>query len=259
MNVKTKDRIGQGLIAAALIGTLSMLALVGFSARTAPVDPQTHCLKNEQPAGCTAIFLDHTDLLSADQRRNLVTRLRHVATEELQPNELLLVFLVGDFEDGALRPVFCSCDPGLRFNRINQNERFVAAERESVFVQPLLRLLDQLAASGTADRSPLLEATTAAAELPELQDVAGRKRFIYASDMLQNSSTFSQYRDGLSFERLRRVPVYEELKANLRGATVEVLYLTRRRDAAFQGARHRKFWREYFEACGAASVRFGLL
>jgi hypothetical protein len=51
-------------------------------------------------------------------------------------------------------------------------------------------------------------------------------------------------------------PEFATVRADLRGVTVDVLYLSRLGESAAAGESLREFWRGYLTSCGAESVRF---
>lgn len=252
-----KDRLGAALIAVILLG---MLGAAGFALRAhqaeRAVDSQTLCPIGQQPVAVTEVLIDLTDPFSSDQARAMRQMLRHLAQVELRRQELLSVWGVGDFEDGSLRRLFTRCNPGRESNWFYQDPVAIEARFDSLFGDTLARLAASLTLTQHASRSPLIESIQELSELPELCGQPGPRRIILISDMLQNSSRFSQYRRGSNYEAFRRSRVFSALRADLHGTTVEVVYLPRKRDAALQGPEHREFWRHYLRDCQAAQVAF---
>ncbi len=132
----------------------------------------------------------------------------------------------------------------------------MAAQCESLFWSPLVSVLRSVPAHAGANRSPILSAIQ---ELSEQDEFAGRvaaRRLVVVSDLFENSAATSFYRQRPDFNAVRALPTFAALRANLRGASVEVLYITRPGDGQIVGVRVREFWREYFQLCGAGSVTF---
>jgi hypothetical protein len=96
-------------------------------------------------------------------------------------------------------------------------------------------------------------------ELSEQDEFAGRvaaRRLVVVSDLFENSAATSFYRQRPDFNAVRALPTFATLRANLQGASVQVLYITRPGDSQIVGVHVREFWREYFHLCGAGSVAF---
>jgi hypothetical protein len=211
------------------------------------------------PGGTMLWIIDKTDPMTDHERDGLTTLMRTAARDELRAGERLSVWTIGDHEDGTLSKEFCRCNPGLRAGGWTDNVGRVRARFDSTFGGPLDHVLADVSRRETAPRSPIMEATREVSELREFTEGTGPRRLRIVSDMLQNSALWSQYRSTGDFAAFSRRPVWRDLRASLRGVSVEIVYLHRQRDAGLQGAAHREFWRQYFRACDAASVTFSRL
>ena len=130
------------------------------------------------------------------------------------------------------------------------------ARRDSLFGQPLEKAIGALIEARTAPHSPILEGVEEVTELKDFIEARGGKRIILASDLLQNSTSFSNYHHGCNFDALAHSTAFQSLKGRLTGVGVDILYVPRRRDAELQGADLRSFWRRSLQLCGATRVTF---
>ncbi len=242
------------LAAGILIG-LSLVFLLGIGTAALCVgrgelEPGTLCRKDRPRAGGTIVLIDVTDPYTANQAQALRARLGRLVQTELRTNEWFAIWVLGDFEEGTLRKPFCACSPGTSSNWLISNPIQTKDRFDSLFAHPLARLLDTLSVVHHAERSPIMEAVQELTEQKEFSPNLGVRRLIIVSDLLQNTARLSQYR-----ARTRSQPS-QSPTGDLRGVHVEVLYIERRRDAAYQGSAHRQFWRKYLHRSGATSVDF---
>jgi hypothetical protein len=257
---RESDRLAGAIIVGCTVLALAMGGLaVATSRQHSSTTVQSDGNMARAARGTTAVILDKTDALTDRERSGLTLRLRNVARQDLRAGERLSLWTLGNHEDGTLSKEFCRCSPGFGGLGITDNPRMIRARFEATFGGPLDTLLDDVTRRETAPRSPIMEAVREVGELREFTDVTGPRRLLVVSDMLQNSEAWSQYAGRASFASLSRSPAWRDLDAALRGVSVEIVYLHRPRDARFQGAPHRRFWREYFLACGAESVTFSRL
>lgn len=241
-------------IAVALLG-MAGLAMVAHSNHagtvTGPEGDAAH-----PPKGTIAMIIDKTDPMTGQEQQVIDARGHSLARYELHKGERLSIWAIGDHEDGTLSKEFCLTSPGFTANGITDNERMVRARFDSTFARPMDAVLADVTRREIAATSPIMESLREVGELKEFTDVQGPRRILIVSDMLQNSHVYSQYGAARDFASFSRLPVWRELRSSLEGVSVEIVYLHRPRDARYQNAFHREFWREYFKACGASHVAF---
>lgn len=256
MTKHLQDRIGKGLVSGGLGIALAIGVCAAVYVAKLPKYDARGCIVGQPAAAYTAVIVDMTDPLTEQQVAALLVRLRRLVATELSPNEMLSIWALGDFPDGALHPIFCLCDPGADVNPLVQSARAVRARRDSLFGEPLERAMHELTVVRTAARSPILEGVEEVTELEDFVATQGRKRILLASDLLQNSSWYSTYRDGSRLDVLAHSEALQSLKGRLSGVAVNIIYIPRKRDAARQGVELRSLWRRALEMCGASRVSF---
>ena len=247
---KTRERVAPIAVLALLVAVIG--TMVVFLSTRPSVDPETFCPHDGNYAR-TAVLIDATDSLSATQAK--------AVREEVEDLRLKLALYewVGVFvlsEDNLLLPVpeIQKCNPGSEPNPIYENPDVVRRRFEEEFRKPLDDAIGRLVkTTRPSPTSPILEMIRAVA-LDRNYVSTQPRRLIVVSDMLQNVSQYSHYRDRADFHSWRDTDYAREfLQVSLLGVDVEILYL-RRLDAPsgpLQTRGHVKFWEDYFSTIGA--------
>src|SRR5262249_53067496 len=71
------------------------------------------------------------------------------------------------------------------------------------------------------------------------------KHLVIVSDMLQYTLEYSQYDRVQSFDTFRSSNYHRRVRADLKGADVEIIYIRRGTRNAVQGKAHIRFWEDY--------------
>jgi hypothetical protein len=125
------------LVAAAAIfgGVLAAviaLSLMIASARRSqlPLDPKTQCPLSG-PHSLTAVLIDRTDPISEVTSRDLINRLKEIASDVPKYGALYLYTIDGS-EDGVGEPLFYRCNPGdeATVNALSASKRKRLTEKE---------------------------------------------------------------------------------------------------------------------------------
>ncbi len=247
---KSRERIVPIVVLAVLVALIG--AVVVFLSTRPTVDPDTFCPHGGNYAR-TAILIDATDSLSATQAKAI-----REEVEDLR-RRLALYEWVGVFvlsEDNLVLPVpeIQKCNPGSEPNPIYENPDMVRRRFEEEFRKPLDDAIGRLVkTTRPSPTSPILEMIRAVALDRDYVSTQPR-RLIVVSDMLQNVSEYSHYRDGSDFRTWRDTDYARGfLQVSLLGVEVEILYLRRvdKPSGPLQTRSHVKFWEDYFAAVGA--------
>lgn len=255
-----QDRLGIALIAFSFLGVLATFVTLGRLAERAQRmdhadrDPTVHGTLRS-----TVVLLDVTDPLSPEQAAGVAARLKQLEEFELQLGELVTLCTVGRYEDTDVRRWFHARYPGRVANPLFETPRRVAARCDSLFSGPLARALTAAFGPARSNRS----AVTAAIQEIAQFDAFGRgipfRRLILVSDLMENADDLSFYRTPLRSQAAPASAWLEDHRADLRGAAIEVLEVSRPGISVSERAALRGFWRQYFTACGASTVQFGPL
>jgi hypothetical protein len=221
---------------------------------TPKLDPVTLRSIGRPSTGTVSVLIDRTDPLTTAEQRALVDRMRELDLHGLRSNDLLTVWELGTTEEGPLRQVFAKYFPGREANRLWGNPEATAARCDNQFWSQLLAALRSIPTHAGSSRSPLLAAIHELSEQEEFTSHTTARRVVVVSDLMENSPAVSFYRKRPDFAEFRTTPAFPALRADLRGAVVEVLYITRPCETPVDAARVREFWRACFRHEGAASV-----
>lgn len=217
------------------------------------VDKETLCPKGRPPAEVLAILLDVSDHLSEPQLLKIENDIQRL-WGSLPRWGLIETYVVAREGERLTVPVIQLCNPGTGadMNAIYQNPD-MARKRWESFAQGLrdrLMALMHLPDTGT---SPIFESVQAVAlrtfDRPDLDGVT--KRLVVVSDLMQNvPGSMSHYRGVPDFAEFAESPYFSQVRADLEGVDVTLLYLDRS-ELPVQGGQHITFWSQYFAAQGA--------
>jgi len=253
---RREDRRGALMIAGVVLILLTLAGLVAYLSRTRVERDRISFCPVGGARGVTAVIVDRTDELSPVQQASLLNHLRRIR-EETQQDHLLMLFAIGDSSKQMIEPVFAACKPPSGADPLIENPEFVRAQFEEKFSGPFQEAVNSLLMIGAPSaESPILETIQAASVLAfgGAKDEVP-KQLIIASDMIQNTKGFSQYRGLSSFEEFQGLGYAARVQARLRGAEVEVLYLKRTTEPSLQGTRHVQFWRDYVAGSEGTLIR----
>lgn len=238
-----------GLVALGLI----CLSGIGYSllAQTAERDAQG-CVVGKPLAASIALVVDATDPLTQVHRARLARAVDDMLRDA--PVDAKLIVLTIQPEE-APQEAFARCNPGATGNELTENVARVRALYQGTFAGPLRAAVDTLSGASGASRSPIIEALTALTQRPDFDRRVPSRTLIVASDMLQNSSSYSQYRGDMA-RTFRHSALARGDQADFAGIEVSVDYFVRPDQRHRQGPAHRAFWDTWFKERGARAVRF---
>jgi hypothetical protein len=216
-------------------------------------DPTSLCPTRKAPTEVLAILLDPSEQFSEPARLQIQNELMRVRSR-LPRFGLVEVYTVDRVEQRLPEPIIHLCNPGsgADLNRLYQNPD-LARKTWNAFSGRVGAQIDKEMSGPDRSASPIFEAIQAVAlrtfGRPEYDGVP--KRLVLVSDLLQHvPGRLSMYATVPSFDSFRTAPYFADIRANLDGVSVEVLYLTRP-TVATQGREHVRFWEEYFRSQGA--------
>jgi hypothetical protein len=254
-------------IAAGVIGTLA-IAIFGFfiwknvTSQKITVNSETLC--PDKVESVTAVLLDATDELSAVQREDIRNRLDTIKNE-LSIQGRIDLYTLGDKRDNMARKLFSMCNPGSgkEVDALSQNPRLMKQRWIKDFSIKLDDELHKALAGKQASESPIMEAIKdvavqsfgAAATVGAIE-----KKLILASDMIEFTSEYNQYRGGqsLNFDSFAKSAYYKKVRTDhLRGVDVQIFYVRRPTEKGVSGSKeHILFWEHFFRGSGGRLSHF---
>ena len=217
------------------------------------LDEQTLCPAQSGPNSYTAILIDGSDGFNAIQFSDLIRYLQSVKAS-IPTGGLVAVYAPRTLEQTELlKSVLKICNPGSaeEVSSWNRNPRQIRLRYEEGFSNKLdSALQDGLDAQGN-DTSPIMEMIQAVAiDAFPANSESMPKKLVIISDMLHNTSDYSQYDERLEFNEVITRAFFSHVTADLRGVNVSILYIARRGSEKLQTRGHILFWENYFRTMG---------
>ncbi|WP_181700196.1 hypothetical protein [Chthonobacter albigriseus] len=244
-----KIAAGVGLALVALAG-LGGIAWLNATLEPPPkLDPDTLC-PVDGPRALTVVLLDVSDDWPDVTKAQVAKRL--LDTAEAMPTYGLLELRLLDPADPSGRVLFARCNPGSGegLSEFTANPEAVRRAWAAGFRDPVEQIVDGGFPPAPSDTSPIM----AAIQRIAVERFEGRaaetvpKRLVVVSDMMENTPAYSQYEGDLGYDRFRASPAFADLRTDLHGAAVTVLYVQRRTGAgAAPSGDHIAFWTKWFE------------
>ena len=247
-----------GVLLLALVA-VAVAALFGvkllLEQRRPTLDPDTLC-PVDGATGYLAIVFDKTDAYNPIQQRFL-QRYFTAVQQQIAVGTRVSLFVVDGREQPGLAPELSLCNPGdgRQANALYENPALLQKRWRERFAQPLEQAIGNSITAARADRSPIFE-TLQAVALSAFPPLAAStvptspRRVILVSDMIQHTPQWSFYRGQNKLSALRASPYYQQVRTDLGGAEVQILYVRRERSEQLQTQRYALFWADYIASIG---------
>jgi hypothetical protein len=245
----------------AALGVVIILSVGAFSyykwiaSHKVALDPHTNCPVTG-PVSVTAVLLDSSDPISQATLDDLRNNFNKMAFGTPQGG-LISIYALTE-RAGQLRPLFAACNPGdgSDTDPITSNPRLAKQRWEDGYRKPFGEFEKGLDKSETAARSPIM----AAIQQIELTffdryESTLEKNLVIASDMIEYTDAYSQYKSGASYAAFQRSLAKDMYRTSLSGVAVTVLYI-QRRNAPAKPTEHCEFWARWFLENKAADAKF---
>ena len=238
------------LVAAALA---LFVRFVMFAPDPPERDPDTGC-PEDGPSALTAIMIDATDRVGAISRADVLARLEEYVAASRE-DEMVIGFEARPVGEEIDEPLLTVCHPGdpEEASEWTQNPRLIRRRLEERFRQPLEALFRELLSREEATTSPLMESVQSVAVSflgrEEYADIP--KRLILVSDLMQHSEYLSFFRQPVDYDAFGRSRGANALSTDLRGTTVDVLFVQREAHRRLRSTRGlAEFWGRWIEDQG---------
>lgn len=252
------DKVTGGVLGA--FGFVLLAVLAGITIYLGPfrepLDPETNC-PTAGPVAIHMVLIDRSDPISPQQAQ----RVRQWAEAQKENAAAGTRFDVYAFEgdtQNVLQPLLslCAVQQPQTVNALYQNEKMVRQQYETKFVSVLDGTISDLLQATTRPTSPIIESLRAAAQTSfgPAANKAIPLQVTLISDLVQHSPEFSHYKTEADFDLISRNPIWPQLRAELRGADVKILYVLRpkavRGSTSIQNRGHQEFWAHLIAASG---------
>lgn len=250
-----------GVVAAVLgIGLLGAMGAFYFWAKGNQVALDAANCPVTGPKGIHVILIDRSDPITPVQSE----RVRQVVeglVSQAQTGERFDLYVADGDGINLLIPTVsvCSSGRGATASALYENPEAIERSFQERFVTPLRQAMGELLVPTSRATSPLLESLRTIAVTSFGAAPQAERHLTVVSDLIQHSPAVSHFRGETDFEVLQRQQQWAQLRPNLTGAEVRVLYLlrpsARRRDGRpIQTLGHQQFWKDLFEATGVVRL-----
>lgn len=254
---KKKKKLKGIVLIAASVTIVLILGIVLLSAQrqNVPLDPASLCPKDQPPAATWLVLLDLTEAYNATQQTAIKRNLEQLRRELPRHGQLQFYLVGGPSSRDNTAPILTLCNPGTpdSANPLIENPDRIRAFWEDKYTKPIETMVDTIIGDAESDRSPIME-TVQLASVSGLPIDSENIRLVLISDLLQNTSLYTQYQpQPPSFRDFESSDVYQRLRTDLHRTEVIIWYIRRHVESAnrVQGRSHVAFWEAFFRDQGA--------
>ncbi|TIM21138.1 MAG: hypothetical protein E5Y74_15205 [Mesorhizobium sp.] len=243
-----------GTIAAAIaLGVLSVAMLAGFGwmwtrSGNGHIDANTNC-PLDGPSSLTAVLIDATDPISATSMADLKNEFRKTIGQ-VEPGGYVRIYTLSS-APGELTVMFDGCNPGdgSTVDSWTNNPARRQKKWENAFGDPLNKLPDEIPNAASASQSPIMagiQKIKLSLFDSSLAKQGSPKRLVVASDMIEHTTIYSQYRSGLDYQKYLNSAADRTYGTSLDGVGITILYIDRAKKP-FQTLDHAEFWTHWVQ------------
>lgn len=247
---KTSDKVYGVVFGVIGLALLILLGGGGFWLRQQSValNAQTNCPETG-PTAVHMVLIDRSDPISPQQALRIQQWVEAQKASSPAGTRFDIYAFEGDTQS-VMRPLLSICvpQPPSTANPLIQNVNFVKKTFDEKFVRVLDETIASLLQATTRPTSPIIESLRAAA-LTSFGDVKSNGvplQVTLISDLIQHSPETSHYTKPADFDQLSHNLSWSTLRPDLRGASVDILYVLRpkalTRSAPIQNRGHQDFW-----------------
>ena len=233
------------LVSVALIGGLGYLYARANS--QAKLDKQTLC-PIDGPIAVNAFLIDTTDPISMTTLIDVKNKFSK-AVSAIPVGGLLEIYGLTE-KPGELVKMFDGCNPGdgSTVDQWTNNPARRQRQWEEAFSRPLDEVSGKISDGQAGNASPIMAAIqNIKLSVFDRFDKPGMpKQLIVASDMIEHTSLYSQYKSGISYDTYADSAANAEYRTSLDGIDVTVWYVDREAKK-FNGRDHLEFWAEWIQ------------
>ena len=225
----------------------------GLMERTPPPVAMTLC-PAAGPAGHVVLLVDRSDPMSFAQRKAFAVAYRDIVARVPTGHLLSVYALSDDFKETA-EPLLELCNPGdgKDATGMNDNPGMLKRAFEKQYLKPFQEREEDLVTESPGKASPILEMVQLVGITGfRKQGIAGEKRLIIVSDMIQNTPQLRMYKGVPDYTAFSKTPYGVKSRADLQDVKVEFRMLMN--TPAIQDERMFEFWKSHIRQSGGRVV-----
>jgi hypothetical protein len=253
---KSDDLKGMILIFFVILAVTGFIAVyVSISSSRVERNQATLCRVDGEIPRETALLIDATEGFSPSQSL-LISKHMESIIETSLIDEKFTFYALNDNAD-TFSPLFEICNPGdgSDQNELTANVRRLYQSWETGFKQRITSNVQSLIDENGAESSPILEMLKFVAIQSMFDSAAPQKRLVVVSDLIHNTSEYSQYSEPSRFEHIENSPYLRQVLPDLRNVDVEILYIFRSNLNEIQNRGHiQLFWERLFTEAGGRII-----
>lgn len=248
-----------------IIIILGILIVIGFAVglliskeNHIALDPETLCPTTGIEEK-TVILIDRTDPLTNIQHQELKVFL-HDIKNAIPLHSAISIYSMDKPNPDILEAEIFLCNPGKGENKspLLSNPQLIEKIWKEKFSKKLDDVISRMMEPLTIGNSPIMENIKAVSVTEfignENKDV--KKHLIIVSDLMQNTSTYSHYRNSsFNFSAYEKSNAFQYYQCDLKGVDVEILYVRRPNLLNAQGKKHILFWQNFIHAMGGTLIK----
>lgn len=267
MATRRRRRRGDGSPAVIILSTLVIMAVLGafavgsFYVWQAKQKGQLDAdlCPEAGPTAVTAFLFDFTDPVSSITQSDLRNEFQKSVMGTKAGDLVEAYVLTG--EEGELKRTFRGCNPGDGADESvwTANPDLLKKRWKESFEKPLEEAMSEIGRSGGADRSPIMAGIQRiVVESLSQPGMDVPKTLVVASDMIEHTDYFSNYRDGVDYGKFEKSPARARFRTDLDGVDVKLLAFGREK-SKIDGRQLGEFWLKWIEANGGEFDRIVFL
>ena len=244
---KSKSHLGAYLLAGGLFAiSAAVMGGIGYlyfsASKAADINKETLC-PTSGPTAITAFLIDTTDPLSDTTVLDLRTHFQKTSAS-IPVGSLLEIYSLTD-KPGELKKLFGRCNPGdaSTVSEWTANPRLRQKRWQELFKSILDQVAEDLPKGQGGEASPIMAGIQMIklAVFDQYEDMEIPKQLFIASDMIEHTQLYSQYKSGIDYAAYKKSDAFREYATSLSGIDVGIWYIDRK-GRKFGGIEHNTFW-----------------
>lgn len=239
------------IVAGICLLVLSGALIGGLGYLYAKASSQTKLAKEtlcpiDGPMAVNVFLIDTTDPISDTTLLDIKNRFQKTVSS-IPVGGLLEIFDLTE-NPGELVKMFDGCNPGdgSSVDQWTNNPARRQRQWEEAFNKPLDKVSESIPNGQSGNQSPIMAAIQEIklTVFDKFSKPGAAKQLIVASDMIEHTKLYSQYKSGVSYEAYLNSPANAKYRTTLDGVDVAIWYVDRAAKP-FDGRDHVRFWAKW--------------